>query len=401
MESTHKVGYSKISVTGPVDLQMLLNPSVNIKVKLQLLQKIYDVLGDCCKTQQYFDTMVFVFVKLLTIVDPSFTPEQDQFKMRLLIIEIIHKVCNDTHNKDKLKCHIQNLMRICLKIIESDNERSVVLCIFIYRDLLTVFQPKFDGFFKMEILNFFKLILDIYRNSSTPDKIFPKHKSNDLKVLIKTVRHNTVIRTNNADSFNLIPMGRISLKVIKEFSGILKLYYVLYHDVRAFIKDILDFVPVLMNFFNLDIPYKPDYRDLVLDLKHAQAKLLSFFSIILKDHKNTVYVHCSPLPGRLISLLSCNMSSDDSSLRLELLSGLEYVILSDYKCEFLPHMDKFIDETLITGKNWSLKQTLRPRAYIYIDHLTTNLRGRLSMNFLMRVIHLYFSNILDCTLQPE
>lgn len=64
-------------------------------------------------------------------------------------------------------------------------------------------------------------------------------------------------------------------------------------------------------------------------------------------------------------------------------------------------MDKFIDETLITGRNWSLRQTLRPRAYIYIDHLTTNLRSQLSMNFLMRVIHLYFSNILDCTLQPE
>lgn len=70
----------------------------------------------------------------------------------------------------------------------------------------------------------------------------------------------------------------------------------------------------------------------MLDLKHAQAKLLSFFSIILRDHKEELHVHCSSLPGRLISLLNCNISSDDSSLRLELLSGLEYVILSDYKC---------------------------------------------------------------------
>lgn len=69
--------------------------------------------------------------------------------------------------------------------------------------------------------------------------------------------------------------------------------------------------------------------------------------------------------------------------------------------EFLPFLDKFIDETLITGRNWSLKQTLRPRAYTYIDHLTTNLRSRLSMNFLMRVIHSYFANILDSSLQPE
>lgn len=77
--------------------------------------------------------------------------------------------------------------------------------------------------------------------------------------------------------------------------------------------------------------FRPDYRDLVLDLKHAQAKLLSFFSIILREHKEEVHEHCSSLAGRLISLLNCNISSDESSLRLELLSGLEYVILSDYK----------------------------------------------------------------------
>lgn len=71
--------------------------------------------------------------------------------MRKLITEVIHRICNDTHNKDKLKCHIQNLMRTCLKIIETDNEQCVMLCIYIYRDLLTIFQPKFDGFFKLEV----------------------------------------------------------------------------------------------------------------------------------------------------------------------------------------------------------------------------------------------------------
>lgn len=64
-------------------------------------------------------------------------------------------------------------------------------------------------------------------------------------------------------------------------------------------------------------------------------------------------------------------------------------------------MDKFLDETLITGKSWSLKHELRTRAYIYIDHLITYLHNKLSLNFLVRVIHLHFSNMLDPTLQPE
>lgn len=64
-------------------------------------------------------------------------------------------------------------------------------------------------------------------------------------------------------------------------------------------------------------------------------------------------------------------------------------------------MDKFLDESLITGKSWSLKHTLRPRTYIYIDHLISHLHSQLSVNFLVRVIHLHFTNILDPTLQPE
>lgn len=44
METTRIVGHSKIPAVGPVDLQLILNPSVNLKIKLQLIQQIYDVL---------------------------------------------------------------------------------------------------------------------------------------------------------------------------------------------------------------------------------------------------------------------------------------------------------------------------------------------------------------------
>lgn len=69
--------------------------------------------------------------------------------------------------------------------------------------------------------------------------------------------------------------------------------------------------------------------------------------------------------------------------------------------EFVPFMDIFLDETSITGRSWSLKNELRTRAYIYIDHLITYLHNRLSLNFLVRVVHFHFSNMLDPTLQPE
>lgn len=59
-------------------------------------------------------------------------------------------------------------------------------------------------------------------------------------------------------------MGRVSFKVIKELTDILKLFYVLYHDIDVFLKDILEFVPVLMQFFNLDIPYKYNNNTLLI-----------------------------------------------------------------------------------------------------------------------------------------
>lgn len=37
------------------------------------------VFQECCRTQNYFDNMIFVFLKLLSITDPAFSPENDIF----------------------------------------------------------------------------------------------------------------------------------------------------------------------------------------------------------------------------------------------------------------------------------------------------------------------------------
>lgn len=51
-------------------------------------------------------------------------------------------------------------------------------------------------------------------------------------------------------------MGKISFKVLKELAHILKLYYILFFNDQSFKNDIIEFFPILVNFFNLDIPYK-------------------------------------------------------------------------------------------------------------------------------------------------
>lgn len=51
-------------------------------------------------------------------------------------------------------------------------------------------------------------------------------------------------------------MGKISFKVLKELANTLKLYYILFFNDQSFKKDIIEFFPILMKFFNLDIPLK-------------------------------------------------------------------------------------------------------------------------------------------------
>jgi hypothetical protein len=70
---------------------------------------------------------------------------------------------------------------------------------------------------------------------------------------------------------------------------------------------------------------------MVIDFKFAQIRLLGFFSLMIKDHKDDIFQHCSSFASKVISLLNCNISADVSGLRIELLSGFESLILIDYK----------------------------------------------------------------------
>jgi len=69
----------------------------------------------------------------------------------------------------------------------------------------------------------------------------------------------------------------------------------------------------------------------VIDLKHAQVRLLFFFSPFVKGIKDGVRKYCPSMPGRIISLMNCNVTSDVTSIRSELLSGFESVVLNDFK----------------------------------------------------------------------
>ncbi|XP_050420275.1 transformation/transcription domain-associated protein-like [Adelges cooleyi] len=395
MEPTRTVGGSKSF--NPVDLQQLVNPSITIKVKLELVQKISDCLEDCCRNQTYFENMVSAFLNVLNNIEPVFTPDNDTFKIRKLILQIIHKICSNT---EKMKNFLHAIMVTCLKVMETDNEQCVIFCVWIFKELINSFRPKFDGCFRTEISKFLKLMVNMFSTSSHVEDILSFQKTTDIKTLISTIRSTTSI-TKNSTTYIFIPMGKVSVKVLKELAQMLRIFHMMYNSVYSFRTEMCEFFSTLVKFFYLEIPYKSEYRDLVLDLKYAQVRLLHFFALFLRENRDAIRLHCSSILCRVINLLGSNIFSEDSNLRTELLFGFESIILSDFKYEFLPFMEKLLDESLVTGKSWSQKSLLRPKVYIYIDHLITHLHSQLPLNYLVRVIHLHFLNILDTTLQPE
>lgn len=69
-------------------------------------------------------------------------------KIRKLILEIILKIC---HKNDKIKTHIPKTMKVCLKVIATDNELCVLDCLLIFRELLEPMKPPLDGYVKAEV----------------------------------------------------------------------------------------------------------------------------------------------------------------------------------------------------------------------------------------------------------
>lgn len=63
-------------------------------------------------------------------------------KIRKIILQIINKVIN---NHEKARVHLQNIMRTCTKVIETDNEQCALCSVLIIKELINLFKPKYDS----------------------------------------------------------------------------------------------------------------------------------------------------------------------------------------------------------------------------------------------------------------
>ncbi|ALC42664.1 Nipped-A [Drosophila busckii] len=84
-------------------------------------------------------------------------------------------------------------------------------------------------------------------------------------------------------------------------------------------------------------------------------------------------------------------------LRKELLIAARHIFATDLRQKFIPSIEKLFDEDLLIGKGVTL-DSIRPLAYSTLADLAHHVRQSLSLDVLIKAVHLFAKNVHDETL---
>lgn len=289
-------------------VSMLADSGSKDENKLKAAQALSEDLEAIVASPQYpsfLEHAMKIFIKILSEGDPLFISEYNIQQLRKLILEMIHRLPSN----EQLKVYLRQILSLMFRLLETDNEENVMVCLRIIIELHKTFRPQFSP----EIQQFLQFVKNMYRDlPNHMSKIFERPAAirvSDLSevnvdALLKETFTITPIHTEKklpdgtSITYNLIPRAVLSLKVLTELPIIVVLMFQLYK--QQVYQDVADFIPLIMNTIILQ-PY-PQHRDhesfnkeVFVDLIAAQIKTLSFLAYILKIYQDVVAQHSAKL----------------------------------------------------------------------------------------------------------
>lgn len=237
-------------------------------------------------------------------------------------------------------------------------------------------------------------------------------KEVNLEQLLAEIYSPTTIYVDKVDAegksgtstFNLLPRGINSLKVLQELPIILVLMYQIYK--QNVHQEIAEFVPLIMSTITLQPPpaFKamPNFnREVFVDFMSAQIKALSFLAYIIRtflpQFQEIINSHSTEMVEGMISLLRlCPM--EVASTRKELLVATRHILATDLRNKFINSIDLLFDEDLLLGRGYTSHESLRPLAYSTLADLIHHVRQHLKLDILTKAVFLFSKNIHDETL---
>ncbi|GAB1859196.1 Transformation/transcription domain-associated protein [Camponotus japonicus] len=389
---------------------MLADPVSKDELKLKAAQELsenFEII--MCSTQYpaFLDHMMKIFLKILQEGEPHFISEYNIQQVRKLILEMIHRLPSNEY----LRPYVRQILTLMSKLLETDNEENVLVCLRIIIELHKQYKPTFNP----EIQYFLQFVKSVY--SELPknlSKIFeprPALRVKDLseiniEALLKETFTITAIQSEKkaADgtivTYNLIPKAVLSLKVLQELPIIVVLMNQLYK--QNVHQDVSDFVPIVIT--TISLQPSPQHRaspgfnkEVFVDFMGAQVKTLSFLAYVIRVYQDVISQNSSMLVKGILGLFTlCPM--EVAHLRKELVIASRHILATELRNQFIPHMEIFFNEDIFIGHGWTAHEALRPLAYSTLADLVHHVRLQLPLSDVSRAVHLYGKNLLDQTL---
>ncbi len=388
-------------------VSMLSDAGAKDENKLKAAQELSENLEVIVSSPQYpafLDHAMKNFLKILQDSEPLFIAEYNIQQVRKLILEMFHRLPTNEH----LRPYVKQSLNLMFRLLERENEDNVLICLRIIIELHKQYRPQYS----VEIQTFLQFVKGIYRDlpnqlnkifePRSPIKVKDLSELNIEAVLAETFTATVVLtetRTpdGNNISYNLIPKGVLSLKVLQELPIIVVLMYQLYkHNVH---QDVAEFIPLIMTTITLQpsVQHKtnPGFnKEIFVDFIGAQIKTLSFLAYIIRIYQEAVAQQAALMVKGILGLLSlCPM--EVAHLRKELLIASRHILATDLRLHFIPYMERLFDENLLFGKGWTTNESLRPLAYSTLADLVHHVRQHLPMLDLARAVHLFSKNVHD------
>ncbi|KAK6924485.1 PIK-related kinase, FAT, partial [Dillenia turbinata] len=393
----------------------LLDPDLPIQTRLQMAMEVRDSL-EIAHTAEYLNFLKCYFrafsVILLQITKPQFI-DNPEHKLRNVVVEILNRL----PHSEVLRPFVQDLLKVAMQVLTTDNEENGLICIRIIFDLLRNFRPTLET----EVQPFLDFVCKIYQNFSLTvshffdngvaalPPILPPSGGEDVKPLDNGGVSDQLTSSGTSGisgsgggygggsggAGQLNPSTR-SFKIITESPLVVMFLFQLYS--RLVQTNIPHLLPLMVRAISVPGPDKvpPHLKNHFIELKGAQVKTVSFLTYLLKSFADYIKPHEESICKSIVNLLvTC---SDSVSIRKELLVALKHVLGTDFKRGLFPLIDTLLEERVLIGTGRPCFETLRPLAYSLLAEIVHHVRADLSLSQLSRIIYLFSSNMHDSSL---
>lgn len=252
-------------------IRCLLDFETEIQVRLQMAMEVRDSL-EIAHTAEYLNFLKWYFrafsVILLQITKPQFQ-DNPEHKLRNIVVEILNRL----PHSEVLRPFVQDLLKVAMQVLTTDNEENGLICIRIIFDLLRNFRPTLEN----EVQPFLDFVCKIYQNFRLTVSHFFENGAagvEDVKPVNTSTSSDQGITGAGGytGTVQLNPSSR-SFKIITESPLVVMFLFQLYS--RLVQTNIPHLLPLMVAAISVPGPEKvpPHLKSHFIELKGAQVKV--------------------------------------------------------------------------------------------------------------------------------